>query len=183
MANSRIGPALSLALVLGAGCAAHEPPAASEEQRAEARAAPTEMAVTLRSFNYPDRGVRVEPTFMVALAPVAEGDPDFAAFRVVPGLDGSPGSVSFESVQVPGAYLRHQDLQLKLHPHVDAPRYLKDASFVRRPGLAVRHGVSFESVNYPGHYIRHRGFMLYLDPLADGEVYSADATFLVVPAG
>jgi hypothetical protein len=88
-----------------------------------------------------------------------------ATFHLRPALNGTPGAVSFESVNFQGQYLRHQDYRIKLSADDGVTRELfqQDASFTVRSALSGTAGaVSFESVNFPGHYIRHQNFELWL---------------------
>lgn len=100
-------------------------------------------------------------------------------FRIVPGLS-DPQSISFESVNYPGYYLRHQDFRIKLQQRTSDLLFALDSTFRRVPGLADTSAFSFESVNYPGYFIRHRGFEMLItpDPL-DGGPFRSDATFVL----
>ncbi|MFC7614371.1 AbfB domain-containing protein [Actinokineospora soli] len=98
-------------------------------------------------------------------------------FRVVPGLAGS-GSVSLESTNFPGYYLRHRGFELWVERDDGSALFRGDASFTRRAGLASASAVSFESLNFPGRYLRHRDSRLYLEPVADA-VGRADATYVL----
>jgi hypothetical protein len=89
--------------------------------------------------------------------------------------------VSFESVNYPGFFLRHQDFRLKLIKNDNSRLFKDDASFFKRTALAG--GVttaSFEASKFPGFYIRHRDFHLWLeknDPPSD--LFKKDATFII----
>jgi hypothetical protein len=75
-----------------------------------------------------------------------------ATFRMVPGLaDGD--WVSLESVNYPGHYLRHQNLEFHLHQASDDQLFKEDATFRIVPGMAGADFVTLESYNHPGHYI------------------------------
>ena len=104
-----------------------------------------------------------------------------ARFRRVPGLAGK--GHSFESVNFPGHFWRHQNFRLKLHKFVDDKRFREDATFFYKRGLGERvNGRSFESFNFRRHYIRQRNFELILSPFEDTDSFRADATFIrVVP--
>jgi hypothetical protein len=64
-----------------------------------------------------------------------------ATFAVRPALSGTPGAVSFESVNYPGLYLRHQFWRLKLHPNDGSALFRQDASFNPKRGLSSRTGI------------------------------------------
>lgn len=87
-----------------------------------------------------------------------------ATFKIVSGLSGAADTVSIESVDKPGHFLRHQSYRVKLQklpPEMDE-LFNKDATFKIIPGNSGE-GKSFESINIPGYYIRHCGFQLWLD--------------------
>ena len=50
-------------------------------------------------------------------------------FKLVPGLCGVKGSISFESIKYPGNFLRHQNYIVKLHNEDSSDLYKNDASF------------------------------------------------------
>lgn len=96
-------------------------------------------------------------------------------FRIVNGLAGG-GSVSLESTNYPGYYLRHYGFALSIAPNDGSSIFASDASFQRRPGLADSAGVSLESQNYPGRYVRHRDGLLYVEAVGTSAERSS-ATF------
>jgi hypothetical protein len=98
---------------------------------------------------------------------------------MAPGLADSQ-LVSFESVNYPGHYLRHQDFRLKLQKSDGSQLFRQDATFKLGPGLADGSWSSFESINYPGHFIRHRNFHLYLERGND-DLFRKDSTFRISP--
>jgi hypothetical protein len=89
--------------------------------------------------------------------------------------------VSFESVNFPGYYLRHQHFRIRIDRDDGTELFRKDATFFRRgpligPGLP--NGVTLESVNLEKHYIRHQNFQLWLaHPFGDPFQFAQDATF------
>ena len=136
--------------------------------------------VSLRSQNYPSHTWRVLHRDEVRIAPGGVGGPG-TAFKMVPGLTGTPGAVSFESATEPGHYLRHCGYWLRCHANDRSDLFLKDASFVPRPALtgSQEGHQSFESVNYPAHYICHRGYKLKIDRSEDSDLHRNDASFRV----
>ncbi|MEV4631017.1 AbfB domain-containing protein [Micromonospora sp. NPDC049523] len=96
-------------------------------------------------------------------------------YRFVTGLAGS-GSVSLESTNFPGYFLRHRNYEIWVERDDGSAQFRADASFQRRPGLANSAGVSLESQNAPGRYIRHRSGLLYLEAVG-GAANQATATF------
>ncbi|RLK25205.1 GH43 family beta-xylosidase [Micromonospora sp. M71_S20] len=113
-----------------------------------------------------DHRARVEPD----VASLADSQ-----FRVVTGLAGA-GSVSLESTNFPGHYLRHRDFALYVERDDGSALFRGDASFHRRPGLANAAGLSLESQNFPGRYVRHRAGLLQLEAVGSS-AERASATF------
>jgi hypothetical protein len=98
-------------------------------------------------------------------------------FRIVPGLAGN-GTVSLESANFPGYYLRHRNHEVWVEPNDGSTLFRNDASFYQRAGLSDSAGVSFESYNFPGRYIRHYEYLLYTQPVTTA-LDRADATFFL----
>ncbi|MFI1096633.1 arabinofuranosidase catalytic domain-containing protein [Streptomyces sp. NPDC020917] len=101
---------------------------------------------------------------LVTTAPVTASSPaavkQDATWVEAPGLD-DPSCVSFESVNKPGSYLRHQNFQFHLQPNDGSTLFSQDATFCQTPGNSGT-GVSFQSVNYPTKYIRSFNGTVYL---------------------
>jgi len=110
-----------------------------------------------------------------------------ATFKIVPGLTGAADTISFESVEKTGHYLRHESYRINLHPRADDELFKKDATFKIVPGKSGE-GKSFEATNFPGYYIRHCGFKLYLDNNKLGnkfcnptdDVYKQDVSYIIL---
>ncbi|GIJ46032.1 hypothetical protein Val02_29180 [Virgisporangium aliadipatigenens] len=130
--------------------------------------------VRLRSSNHPDRFVRhweYRARVEADVTNLADSQ-----FRVVTGLSGS-GTVSLESTNFPGYYLRHRNFEVWVEKSDGSAAFRADASFYRRAGLADSSGVSLESANYAGRYVRHvSGSLLYVQAVSDA-AGRADATF------
>ncbi|MBP2325550.1 GH43 family beta-xylosidase [Kibdelosporangium banguiense] len=129
----------------------------------------------LKSYNATDRFVRhwdfrakLEPN----VTPLADSQ-----FKPVTGLTGS-GTVSLESTNFPGYYLRHRNFELWVERNDGSTQFRNDASFTQRPGLASSSAVSFESLNNSGYYIRHSNGLLYVQAVTDA-AGRADATFVL----
>jgi hypothetical protein len=144
---------------------------AAEEARVLARWANT-PAKRLQSFNFQDRYVR-HADFDVRIDQNITG-PD-AQFRPRPGLAGS-GTVSFESVNYPGYFLRHSNYDFQLAYNDGTTQFAEDATFRQVAGLADSSWSSFQSYNHPDRYIRHFGYQLRLDPITTA-TGRGDATF------
>ena len=95
----------------------------------------------------------------------------------MPGLAGG-NTVSLESTNFPGYYLRHRNWEVWVERNDASSTYRADASFAQRTGLSNSAGVSFEAINYPGQYLRHSGGLLYLRTVTDA-TGNADATFVL----
>jgi hypothetical protein len=125
----------------------------------------------------------------VVLAPVTAGnsgtDKQGATFVETAGL-ANPSCVSFESIDRPGSYLRHQNFQLHLQPSDGSPLFSQDATFCPAPGNSGQ-GTSFQSVNFPGRYLRTFDNVLYLasnggaNPWDIATGWAADTSWAVAP--
>jgi GH43 family beta-xylosidase len=131
--------------------------------------------VRLRSYNATDRFVRhweYRAKLEAGVTPLADSQ-----FKVVQGLAGS-GTVSLESTNFPGYYLRHRNNELWVDRSDNSTLFRNDASFTQRAGLAEGSASSFESLNLAGRYIRHSNGLLYLQSVTDAQG-RADATFVL----
>jgi len=92
----------------------------------------------------------------VVVAPVTANSPATdkadATWVETAGL-ANPSCVSFESVNEPRSYLRHQNFQFHLQLNDGSTLFSMDATFCPGPGNSGQ-GTSFQSVNFPGRYIR-----------------------------
>jgi hypothetical protein len=123
----------------------------------------------------------------VALAPVTAGssgtDKQDATFVETAGL-ANASCVSFESIDRPGSYLRHQNFQLHLQPSDGSPLFAQDATFCPGAGNSGQ-GMSFQSVNFPGRYLRTFENVLYLasnggaNPWDAATDWAADTSWVV----
>jgi hypothetical protein len=100
----------------------------------------------------------------VVTAPVTAGSPDTdkqdATWVETAGL-ANPGCVSFESINRPGSYLRHQNFQFHLQPDDGSSLFSQDATFCQMPGNSGQ-GESFQSVSFTTRYIRTFNNIVYL---------------------
>jgi hypothetical protein len=101
---------------------------------------------------------------LVVVAPVTAGssstDKQDATFVEAAGL-GNPSCVSFESINKPGSYLRHQNFQFHLQPNDGSSLFSMDATFCPQTGNSGQ-GMSFQSVNFTGRFIRNFNNVLFL---------------------
>jgi len=101
---------------------------------------------------------------LVVVAPVTAGssstDKQDATFVEAAGL-ANPACVSFESINKPGSYLRHQNFQFHLLPNDGSSLFSMDATFCPGTGNSGQ-GTSFQSVNFPGRYIRNFNNVVFL---------------------
>jgi len=147
---------------------------AAEESRVLTRW-PNTPINRLQSYNFQDRYVR-QTNFDVRIDPNVSPVDD-SQFRLRPGLAGT-GTVSFESVNNPGYFLRHANYDFQLVRNDGASQFAQDATFRQVAGLADSSWSSFQSYNYPDRYIRHYAYYLKLDPITTTTARS-DATFRV----
>ncbi|UBU11010.1 family 43 glycosylhydrolase [Nonomuraea gerenzanensis] len=99
-------------------------------------------------------------------------------FRIVGGLAGG-GTVSLESANYPGYYLRHRNHEAWVERRDGSALFSSDASFVRRGGLVGSGTVSFESVNFPGYYVRHRAGQVWVERDDGAAVFRGSASFVL----
>ncbi|WP_432061464.1 AbfB domain-containing protein [Streptomyces sp. S1] len=110
----------------------------------------------------------------------ADGARQDASFRTVAGL-ADPRCHSFESVNLPGRYLRHSANRVRLDGDTGGS-FAADATWCARTGLAAG-GTSYESLNFPGAYLRHYADNVYLarsggaNPWDSASSFAADATW------
>ncbi len=145
----------------------------------------------LVSVSFDQERVIRHSNFLAELTPVSsEQDAADAAFLIRPGL-AIPGGVSFESVNFPNFFLRHQNFRLKLQQNSGDDLFKRDATFVWRTGLnpdahsptTITVPFSFESMNFPGLFIRHRDFHLFVENSSVNPAsFNGDATFIMTAA-
>ncbi|MFD0201102.1 MULTISPECIES: glycoside hydrolase family 43 protein [Saccharothrix] len=146
---------------------------AAEESRVLAKWGTSAPVNRIQSYNFQDRYVR-HADFDVRIDPNVSPAQD-AQFRVMPGLAGT-GTVSFQSVNYPGYYLRHSNYDFVLAADDGTATFRADATFRQVAGLANSAWSSFQSYNFPDRYLRHYAYQLRLDPITDA-TGRADATF------
>ncbi len=73
----------------------------------------------------------------------------------------NPACVSFEAINKPGSYLRHQNFQFHLQPNDGSALLSMDATFCPQAGNSGQ-GTSFQSVNFPGRFIRNFNDVVFL---------------------
>jgi len=150
---------------------------AAEESRVLARWGSSAPINRIQSYNAQDRYVR-HANYDVRIDANVSPAQD-AQFRIVPGLAGASGTISFQSVNYPGYYLRHYGFDFRLEATDGTSTFAGDATFRQVVGLASSSWASFQSYNYPDRYIRHYSYLLRLDPITDAQG-RGDATFRVV---
>jgi hypothetical protein len=101
-----------------------------------------------------------------------------ATFKIVPGL-ADPNAVSFEAVNFPGWYLRHDGYRIKLMQGPGDLSFKQHATFRLVAGRSNPDFYSFQSYNYPSRYLRHRSYHMYVEPVTDS-VSAQDSSFSVV---
>jgi Alpha-L-arabinofuranosidase B, catalytic/Alpha-L-arabinofuranosidase B (ABFB) domain/Concanavalin A-like lectin/glucanases superfamily/NPCBM-associated, NEW3 domain of alpha-galactosidase/Lamin Tail Domain len=124
---------------------------------------------------------------LVVVAPVTATsallDRQDSTFVETAGL-ANPACVSFESVNKPGSYLRHQNFQFHLQPNDGSALFSMDATFCPGAGNSGQ-GTSFQSVNFPGRFIRNFNNVVFLaadggsNPWDTATGWPADTSWLV----
>jgi hypothetical protein len=143
---------------------------------------PFGWSITLGSRQPPGLFVRHRLFFgeLQGINPTNQLDRQDATFILRPGLNGANDTVSFESVNFPGFFLRHSGNRLKLMENDNSPNFSRDASYFRRAPLAGgEKSVSFESgsATFSEFYIRHRQFHVFFEHNDGSDLFKNDATF------
>ncbi|MBW4083897.1 AbfB domain-containing protein [Paenibacillus sp. S150] len=138
------------------------------------RLEPLSVNVRLQSYNYPDRYIRhssYRAQINDNVAPAQD-----AQFKMVAGLTDSNG-VSFESVNLPGRFLRvRSNGEVWLDQNDGTTAFKNDATFRRVAGLADPQLSSYQMWADATRYLRHSNYLLYAQAVS-GSSFNADATF------
>ncbi|WP_327590233.1 family 43 glycosylhydrolase [Nonomuraea sp. NBC_00507] len=132
--------------------------------------------VRLMSYDTPGSAIRhydYRARLEANVTPLADSQ-----FRIVTGLSGT-GTVSLESTNFPGYYLRHRNHEAWVERRDGTSLFNADASFHRRGGLAGSGTVSLESVNFPGYFVRHRGGQVWLERNDGTSAFRDSASFIL----
>ena len=89
----------------------------------------TDGDVIFQSKNYPSKNLGIVSGDKGYLT---SDNPKLQHFRIVQGICGVAGTVSFESVASPGKFLRHQNYEIYLHSSQNTALYKNDACFFPR---------------------------------------------------
>ena len=102
-------------------------------------------------------------------------------FQVGAGLaDRADDCISFESVNLPGYYLRRKNSVIKLEEHDGSAQFADDATFRAVAGLADSSWTSFQAYDDATQYVRHAYYVLRTDAISSGDSLAyADATFQI----
>lgn len=138
------------------------------------------------SVNFPGHFLRHQ-NFELVLAKHDGSDQvwlDSQWLRLPPPPKGAqPGTVSFQSVNFPGHFIRHRNFLGEIS-RIGSDLDRSDATFVVRAGLwkegPFPKGVSLESRNLPGHYLRHQDFRIKVQEDDGSDLFRKDATFAYV---
>ena len=104
---------------------------------------------------------------------------DSHTFKLIPGLMGAEDTVSFESTNAPGYYLRVKDGALWIESgNVNAYEFSRDCTFTPYDDRFFAGYTSFESVNAPDKWIRQKDQQLYLESVSTYQDNN-DASFLM----
>jgi hypothetical protein len=100
-----------------------------------------------------------------------------ATYTIRAGL-ANAACYSFESVNFPGQYLRHQNSRVRNSPNDGTALMRADATWCARSGLSGS-GVSLESYNFRGSYMRHFNAEVWLSNGAGGAAYNTPTLWTV----
>lgn len=131
------------------------------------------LVVRFQSYNFPNTFIRHKDGRALISS---QASPAASEFVQVIGLAGE--GISFESVQLPGQFLRHQNSNIYLHSNDGSALFAADATFMKVPGQSDVSASSFRSFNFPEAYIRHANGWLIIDHI-DSDLAKADATFWI----
>ena len=139
-------------------------------------------ALSLKSASDPSRSLRHFNS--LGFTEVASGSsPELlkkdASWNVVPGL-ADADCLSFEAINVPGSFLRHQNFRLRIDPLDVNGSFREDATFCARAALDGSGGLSLEAKNRPGQYVHRRGNEVWIDALSDTASFRSDASWTPV---
>lgn len=100
-----------------------------------------------------------------------------------PGLSGESNTISFESADKPGFYLRDYEFLLDMESRENGRNketFDKDATFKLNKNTFYDGFYALESVSHPDYYIRHEGLRLKISKQDNTELFKNDASFKVV---
>ncbi|XP_057315557.1 uncharacterized protein LOC130656375 [Hydractinia symbiolongicarpus] len=100
-------------------------------------------------------------------------------YKIVPGLNGKPGTVSLQSLTNPSAYLRHRGFLAFVDKNDNRQIFKDDASFIIIVNKYFHGYAAFQSSNYPNRYLRHQGYRIKLHPDDGSHLFRLDASFKV----
>jgi hypothetical protein len=98
-----------------------------------------------------------------------------ATYTIRPGL-ANASCYSFESVNFPGQYLRHQNSRVRNSPDDGTALMRADATWCARNALTGS-GVSLESYNFRGSFMRHFNAEVWLSNGAGGATYNSPVSW------
>ena len=106
------------------------------------------------------------------------GDCSASRLRARTGFMG-PRSISIESVDMPGHFMRHRDGEIFFDPDDGSDLFKQDATFFDVAGIRDPSMVSIRPYNYPNNFIRHKDGKLRFDPFDQTTLMAEDATFKI----
>jgi non-reducing end alpha-L-arabinofuranosidase len=119
-----------------------------------------------------DDGVGIAPDTSLTTEAAKE---DATFVETAPLASAKTGCVSFESVNKPGYYLRHQNFVLHLQAYDGSTLNAADGTFCPVAANSGQAGaVSFQSDNFPTKYLRHYNLVAYI--ASNGGTNAWDAT-------
>jgi hypothetical protein len=136
--------------------------------------------VGLESFNFPGRRIRnqanaarIDPISAASSLP----DRSSSSFIVRAGL-ADPTGVSFESVNLPGYFLKVENGTVYVRQNDGTRGFAVNATLLAVTGLTGQN-TSFALYSNQNLFLRHANYVLYAQPFDGGDVNRKDATFAV----
>ncbi|GAB3278954.1 AbfB domain-containing protein [Kineosporia babensis] len=96
-----------------------------------------------------------------------------ATWNIVPGL-ADASCYSFEAVNYPGTYLRHQAYRVKQNPDDGTALFDADATWCAEEGDG---GIKLTAWNFPGQYLRHYDAELWLATPGGNNAWDNDTSY------
>ena len=142
---------------------------------------PTGAVIQLASVDVDGSAVAVDANNLGVLAALGATPSEAALaparYTVRAGL-ADAACVSFESVAVPGRWLRHAAYRVQSSALADTAQFRAEATFCPEQGLGGT-GLSLRSKNYPARVVRHRNGQVWIDPQTADAAFAGSASFRV----
>lgn len=98
-------------------------------------------------------------------------------WKMVAGLCGMTGAVSFKSLEQENYYLQHRGSLLYSNLFVNSSQYKRESCFIRYASMAFPGYDAFESVDSRSHFIVHANYRLKLESQQNSADFEKRASF------